>query len=67
MITRTAAWLLWTLGNRRLRHGFCPGCYSSPPRPECPLCEGELQYGPFDPETSRLLGTRWDAMYRVIR
>lgn len=29
----------------RLRLGYCPACYSSPPRDDCPVCLGERDYG----------------------
>jgi len=63
----TLAWVLYRVGLRRLKHGFCPGCHSSPPRPECPLCEGEHHYAPFDPEKVALLRQRWTALCEVIR
>lgn len=58
--------LLRARGLRRLKHGFCPGCYSSPPRPECPLCEGEVEYGPFRTERADLIRQRWEAVCATV-
>ncbi|SNS58970.1 hypothetical protein [Rhodococcoides kyotonense] len=35
-------WVPW----RRARVGQCPLCFSHPPLPECPVCEGDRRYGP---------------------
>lgn len=32
------------IGWWRLRYGFCPLCNSSPPRRDCPVCEGDPHY-----------------------
>lgn len=61
-------WLRYWAGRWRLRHGFCPACNSSPPRPSCPVCEGSYEYGrhasglggPLPPETRWLWRNRWD-------
>ena len=62
-----AAALCW-FGRRRLKHGFCPACYSSPPRPGCSVCDGEHQYGAgLDPAKRDLWQQRWDALVDVLR
>lgn len=38
MVIRYYKGLLW------LRQGFCPYCYSSPPRKACPVCKGDNKY-----------------------
>lgn len=44
----------------RLRHGYCPLCYSSPPPPDCPVCRGSREYGPLIGAKQRnILTARW--------
>jgi len=38
-------WLRYWRGRWRLRFGFCPLCYSSPPNKTCPICAGWYEYG----------------------
>lgn len=33
------------IGWWRIRYGFCPLCYSSPPSKRCPVCFGSYIYG----------------------
>lgn len=53
--------LLW------IRQGFCPYCYSSPPNPKCPVCEGTYEYSyNLAPGTRDLWRKRWDEFYKVF-
>ena len=42
--------MIWRLkmyiGSRRIAHGCCPLCRSSPPDPGCYVCLGLRHYGP---------------------
>ena len=56
-------WLMRFVGRRRLRYGFCPLCNSSPPNPDCPVCEGDYRYGHVLTEARRRLWrARWEAL-----
>lgn len=53
-----AWWVPW----RRMRVGRCPLCNSSPPLPQCPVCEGSFQYGPqFKGRVQQVWGRRYKA------
>lgn len=65
----TLALIIWTsagrsqVGRRRLRYGFCPLCNSSPPRPDCPVCEGDRLYGSLASAEKRAVWSeRWEAL-----
>lgn len=58
-------WSTYWRGRRRLRFGWCPRCNSSPPRPDCDVCEGTYEYGPALTPARRLLWrARWEAYRR---
>ena len=49
------------VGRLWLRNGYCPQCNSSPPRPGCWVCNGELRYGPdLTPSVKRWWRVLWD-------
>ena len=49
-------------GWNRLRRGYCPECNSSPPWPDCPICQGSYDYGPQISRAQRQqLHKRWVA------
>ena len=53
-------WIVKYRGLNWLSSGFCPCCYSSPPRDDCPICLGHSNYGPnLHDETRALWRTRW--------
>ena len=57
-------WLKYWIGISRLRHGFCPECNSSPPRPDCVICTGEHNYGRgMNPWVKAIWRDGWDRMY----
>lgn len=57
-------WLIYWRGRNRLRSGYCPECYSSPPDPDCPICDGWHRYGPGLPEYRRTQWRRlWDLCF----
>lgn len=41
------------LGWTRLRNDYCPMCFSSPPKPSCPVCLGSYRYGPSNDQERR--------------
>lgn len=54
-------WRYW-LGRWRMRYGFCPKCYSSPPLSSCSICSGERLYGPhIRPATLKTWRLLWEA------
>jgi len=63
---RGPRWYVRLRGLRWLAHGFCPCCYSSPPRPTCPVCYGEGEYGPdgMTPYRRELWRRRWATLSR---
>lgn len=59
-------WPRWWVRRRgwtRIRRHVCPCCYSSPPKPECPVCRGNQQYGPHLSETAE---RRWRTTWGVL-
>lgn len=62
MRTRLGRAYVYARGRRWLKRGWCPLCYSSPPRNDCQVCEGEMQYGyRISEETRTRWGLRWMA------
>lgn len=62
---RGPRWYVRWRGFRWLRHGLCPCCYSSPPKKECPICEGNYGYSYLlTPEEWLLWWSRW-AVYSL--
>lgn len=62
-------WYIVRRGRRWLRSGFCPMCYSSPPRADCPVCRGSQHYGnngfqPINEPLRRLWAKRWALIIR---
>lgn len=59
---RRPRWYVRWRGIRWLRSGWCPCCYSSPPRRDCPVCMGHDDYGPgrLDKVTHAVWLIRWD-------
>lgn len=49
---------LWIRGKRRIRHGYCPKCNSSPPDFECTVCRGDDRYGTNVSRTQQWLWAR---------
>jgi len=39
-------WFWRVQGWFRLAQGYCPVCSSSPPKPDCWVCQGSYEYGP---------------------
>ena len=39
-------WLRHPLRMLNFAQGCCPVCNSSPPRPDCYVCQGDYKYGP---------------------
>ena len=59
-------WWVRLRGRARLRAGFCPACYSSPPLPDCPICRGTYDYGAAAPDwVVANWRDRWDARDRT--
>jgi len=55
-------WLRYWRGRWRLRFGFCPLCYSSPPNKTCPICAGWYEYGGNLSDAKRdIWRARWDS------
>lgn len=55
-------------GRLWLRQGFCPYCYSSPPKKECPVCQGDNEYWGAENKKKRdtLWRERWDKFWEVF-
>lgn len=54
-------------GRLWIKQGFCPYCYSSPPRTECPICEGTNKYSyGMEPGTKKIWRERWDKFWEVF-
>lgn len=53
-------WWVVLRGRSRLRFRVCPMCYSSPPRPSCPVCDGSYDYSYRASESQiRVWRSRW--------
>jgi hypothetical protein len=57
-------WLRYGRGRWRLKRGYCPVCYSSPPQSLCPVCQGSYSYGPNMTDARR---DRWRARLDLLR
>lgn len=63
--------LRYWAGRYRLAWRYCPACNSSPPRPECPVCQGSYEYGthasglggPLTDTMKRLWLDRWNRLF----
>lgn len=56
------------LGLWRLVWNCCPVCNSSPPRPDCPVCEGTRFYGPLlTMQTKAIWSRRFEGWLRAQR
>lgn len=60
---------LYCRGLTRIRAGFCPYCYSSPPQPDCPVCEGDQAYWGknVDDYKRQLWKRRWQEVFKVLK
>lgn len=69
LIRNWPKWLVYLRGLWWLRSGFCPCCYSSPPRCDCPVCYGDRKYGPYrlSVEASAIWRNTWRARYAIWR
>lgn len=54
--------LLYWRGLRWLKWGWCPWCYSSPPRPQCPVCHGDDRY--FGSNVDEAKRTLWRKRFK---
>lgn len=56
-------------GRLWLKQGFCPYCYSSPPREECPVCQGDYKYfgKNVDAEKRALWRERYEQFWKVFK
>lgn len=61
-------WLTYRRGKRRLRHGYCPQCYSSPPLLDCWVCKGSREYGPLHKHDTHIgmWALAWERRYRFL-
>lgn len=66
---RVGHWLTYRQGKKRLRHGWCPQCNSSPPLAQCWVCKGDREYGPQfkDAVHISMWALAWDRRYRFLK